>query len=256
MALWTREDASEHFWHFGRVSLSAFSAFQIIIDLTTLELNEDESIFGLDDIRFGNDFCRDSSDVNQVCTFSDLLMCDYVIKSSNFAHEWKLHIPNLFPKNDNKETSPLPIPDHTSGAQGSGYVYFSGTGADVGDSTILTRSKAYEPLEGSDPTRCLEFYYFLSGQDAIELNVFTNITSIIPRSLVWTRNNDHGSTSWWKGNVNIKLLTDYHILFEAVAGVNANQGLAALDDISLRNGPCSRFFFTLHFYSLIFVKIF
>lgn len=201
----------------------------------------EESKFGLDDVLFDNDSCLDGSEVNQLCSFTSILLCDYIFKGSDFIHVWKPYIPNvLFPTEAKANEAPLPILDHTTEADGSGYIYFNSTGAQTNDWTIARRLKSYAPLlNGGDATRCLEFYYFLSGKDSIALNVLTN-TSLGTEHLIWTRDYDHGATSWWKGNVNIKLLIDYHVLFKAVVGDNPNDGLVALDDIILRNGPCSR----------------
>lgn len=65
----------------------------------------------------------------------------------------------------------------------------------------------------------------------------TSLTTNIKYPL-WSRKHDHGKF-WWKGNANIALATKYNINFEAKVGAKAGYGLIALDDISLRNGPCS-----------------
>jgi hypothetical protein len=55
---------------------------------------------------------------------------------------------------------------------------------------------------------------------------------------MWSRNYDH-SLYWWKGEVNIKINSDFNILFDAVSG-QANSGLVGLDDISMKKESCSR----------------
>lgn len=132
---------------------------------------------------------------------------------------------------------PLPIYDHTSEGTGSGYIYAKSISLNENESTDLL-SRVYPPLLGTnDPTRCLEFYYYMEN-NAITLNVLTN-TSLMTRHTIWSRNYEHREF-WWKGNANIKLLTDYSVIFEAVVGQNSKDGLIALDDIGLRNKPCSR----------------
>lgn len=135
----------------------------------------------------------------------------------------------------------LSIPDHTSEGLGSGYIYVQSSSNMQLNDTASIFSSFYQPLDTLTPnasTRCLEFYFYLQGTDSIALNVRT-WTSGTGRNLVWSRNFDH-SGFWWKAEVNIQSLLVYQYHIDAVVGSRPERGLAAIDDIGMRNGACSR----------------
>ena len=177
-----------------------------------------------------------------MCTFSGST-CGYQINAtSNF--KWQLFVPTIRNVDENAEESqtklnPLPINDHTTNGVGSGYLYAESRGFKLNDTATLT-SQTYTPLSTNvnESSRCLEFYFYLQGTDSIKLNVKTSSTS--NKNIIWSRDYDH-SSYWWKGEANIKLLTNYSILFEAVVLNNPLSGIIGLDDIILRNGQCSRY---------------
>lgn len=240
--IWSRENSNADFWRYGRITVTSGNPYKILMEMTGIQFGSINEIFCLDDIFFTNGACKDSSDINGICTFSNDDMCGNTVNSTgNNNFKWTLYTPsrrsiyNIEPR-----TGPLPIYDHTSEGIGSGYVYAQSRGFRKNDSTSLF-TKVYTPFDISNPTdssRCLEFYFYLQDTDAIELNVVLMTTSSTKNKL-WSRNYDH-SKFWWKGEVNIKVLTNYSLAFEAIVLNKPENGLAALDDIGLRNGICSR----------------
>ena len=99
--------------------------------------------------------------------------------------------------------------------------------------TAFMTSKVYDILTATlDPNeefKCLEFYYFLNGEGSARLNVKAS-TSTSAKFPLWSRDYDHG-LFWWKGSTNIKLISNYSIVFEAIVGQGSNNGLIALDDV-------------------------
>ncbi len=89
--------------------------------------------------------------------------------------------------------------------------------------------------------RCLEFYYYLTSSSG-ELNVRAEApvtwSSTPKRYPLFSRNHDHDSL-WWKGTANIGLTSKYRIVFEALTGKSPDQGIIALDDVTIRDGACS-----------------
>lgn len=241
--IWSRENSNADFWRFGRITVtSGISDYRVVLEMTGIQFGSPSEKFGLDDIYFTNGACMDSSDVNGVCTFSNGDMCGYTVNSTgNNNFKWTVYTPTLRILDEiEPRVGPLPINDHTTEGIGSGYLYVQSSGFKFNDSTSLF-SKQYPALDTSDPirsSRCFEFYFFIQDTDSIGLNVRTATTSSV-RNLIWSRNYEH-SKYWWKAEINIKLITNYSVLIEAVIGNNPNNGLAALDDISLRNGACSR----------------
>ena len=194
--------------------------FSVLFELINLEDGTAFDKFGIDDVFFTPGTCKDSSDVNQLCTFENDT-CGYIIdKVSEF--QWQLFIPT---------DQNLPgIPDHSSGSTGTGYLYALSTFYNTNDTATIT-SQVYNPLED----RCLEFYFYLLGQEALRLDV---VLMSDKSNLLWSRANQH-IDYWWKGEVKINSLTNYSIRFEAIIGVQPADGFVALDDIILKGGQCS-----------------
>ncbi|CAF0741635.1 unnamed protein product, partial [Brachionus calyciflorus] len=237
--IWSRSDANADFWRLGRVTVKSGSTYQIVLELTSIEFGSQNDIFGIDDAFFTDGECKEGSDLNELCTFSSGNTCGYMFNSSsNF--KWEVYTPELIGKSIDSKAGPLPINDHTTDGLGSGYVFAKSSGFKLNNSATMT-SQVFQPLSTNNQNnsaRCLEFYFFLQDTNSIILNVkaFTPRSSVIYP--LWSRDYDH-SNFWWKGEVNIKLLQNYSVIFEAVVGTNPSNGLVALDDIILRNGSCS-----------------
>jgi hypothetical protein len=244
--VWSRSNTQGGFWRLGRLSLISRFDYKIVLELTNIVNGALDDKIALDDIIVSDGFCLDSSDINQVCSFSNGNTCGYNISTaSNF--QWKLFDPkSRFREinSDNNEikqakTGPILINDHTTGGSGSGYVYVESTNQNPKDKASMT-SQLYYPiaLNQNEAFKCLEFYYYLQGDDSIKLNAKTFTPSTSLSNQLWSRDNNHGSF-WWKSESNIKLISNFSIVFEAIIGTNPSGGLAALDDILLRDGSCS-----------------
>ncbi len=247
LPIWSRSNSQGDFWRLGRVTVTSGSSYKIVFELKSVLNGVITDKIAIDDIFFTSGACQDSSDVNKVCTFSNGNLCDYKINTSN-NFQWKLFDPQALArasveeKIDEKLTrvGPVQINDHTTGGLGSGYVYVESTNFKLNDTALMT-SKIYAPFDSSSQTltsRCLEFYFYLRGTNSIKINV----KALIPPSSVpyplWTRSYDHNNL-WWKGETNINFISNHSLIFEAIVGSNPSGGIAALDDIVLRNGACS-----------------
>ena len=210
--IWTRSESQGEFWRLGRVTVNSGSNYQVMLELTQMVNGARTDKFGLDDIYFTAGACQDSSDVNSLCTFSGGT-CGYQINNTaNF--KWQLFVPTLRGLESNLETTstkinPLPINDHTTNGVGSGYMYAESRNFKLNDFATLT-SQVYSPfsINISDSSRCLEFYFYLQGTDAIKLNVRTSTNS--NKNTIWSKDYDH-SSYWWKGEATIKLLINYSL---------------------------------------------
>ena len=224
--IWSKGNSQGEFWKLGRVSLvtNDLSSFAVLLDLSIFENGTSTDKFAIDDIYFTPGLCKDGSEVNQLCTFQQDT-CGYLIDTT-LDFKWQLFIPN-----DNS----LPgLPDHSTGSTGTGYLYALSTYAKTNDTATIT-SPVYSSLINRQD-QCLEFYFYLVGQKAMRLDV--SLLTMTSSNLLWQRDNQH-IDFWWKGEVNIRSVTNYSIKFEAIAGTDPTDGLAALDDIILRDGKCS-----------------
>ena len=229
-AIWSRTSSQGSFWKLGRVTLhSDANLFGVQIELSNVVNGSLNDKFALDDIYFSTGACQDGSDVNQLCTFTNNT-CGYVIDTKT-SFQWQLFVP--------VESDPVSLNDHTTDGKGSGYMFAISNGFKANDLALLT-SKLYSPFSTTsltDAARCLEFYFYLNTDNSIRLDVRANT---LLKNLLWSRSTDHGKY-WWKGETNVKFLTNYTISFEAVVGTNPLNGFLALDDVILRNGECSRY---------------
>jgi hypothetical protein len=246
LPIWSRENSNANYWRLGRLTLpSGTGTFSLVLSLNGQFGSATISDrIALDDIFFTVGSCPESTAVNKVCSFSDDTLCG-LQKTSENNFDWQLYLPpqSLYTQEEiaRADTGPLPIYDHTTEGVGSGYVYVKSSGIQVG-STATLQTQTYIPFSTNvnDTGRCLEFYFFIQDTDSVILNVKgkTLINNQV-KYLLWSREVDH-SQFWWKGEVNVNFYTNYTLIYEAVVGNNSANGVAAMDDISLRNGACSR----------------
>ena len=232
--LWRRSSSQGNFWKLGRLTVHSneLDAYKFVMQLGDLVDNDLESKFGLDDIRFTNTggACVDGSALNQVCTFTKGNKCGYIIDESS-PMSWLVYDPDVA-----NASTPLAVNDHTTEAYGSGYVYVGTADFKFNDTALMT-SPPYPAMTSTakDAERCLEFYFYLEGNDSVALNVRLDE----PQVLVWSRDYEH-STFWWKADIGLKYTSSYRVIYEAVVtGQDNSSSWAALDDIVLKDGPCS-----------------
>ena len=233
---------SGDFWRAGRLTVGSLvdskRSYKVSFEVMHLGVSSGTANVGIDDIYFIDGPCVDSSDIDETCTFSNGNLCGYTFNSDSQL-TWDIYDPS---KDDTSEIGPVPLNDHTSAAQGSGYVYAETKGLKSGETALMT-SRVYDVLNityrgSTDQMRCLEFYYWMNGKNTAKLNVRAETPETNKKFPLWSRDYEHGGI-WWKGFANIGLLSKYKIVFEAEVGPKPDYGLIGLDDITLRNGPCS-----------------
>ena len=255
---WSRSKSQGNYWKLARVTLnsSRFDEWRVVMRLGGVVAPGLNDLIGLDDITFGDGACRDSPGLNQLCTFSGNYLCDYKLdqKTSgdedNNTFQWKLHTPESY------KSGPLPIMDHTSDDYGSGYVYAAAPSNPPTDGPALLRatmiSVKYEAISGPlSGARCLEFYFYLNGEtdetlSPMKLNV--RLDQPNDNVVVWSRDYAHGE-SWWKADVSLRYQHSYALVYEALVNAStaaASKAIAALDDIILKDGQCSRYTLLIH----------
>jgi hypothetical protein len=246
--VWSRSSSASQdgFWRLGRFANNLNKNYKVAIELTFVNSLSRDDTYAIDDIYFNSGQCADSSDINSLCTFTNGNTCGYTFANLELF-EWKVNSPDTrrddLDKNEDelvRAAFEIPFFDHTTNGRGSGFVYVQKPVFKSG-ATINMTSMIYEPLEDNSKylSRCLEFYYQLRGtEDSMGLNVIVNSDG--PSKMIWSRRYDHGET-WWKGETDVNEVTNHSIQFQAISGTKSNlEGLVALDDISLRNGKCSR----------------
>ncbi|XP_077869514.1 MAM and LDL-receptor class A domain-containing protein 1-like [Saccoglossus kowalevskii] len=130
----------------------------------------------------------------------------------------------------NLQESDFPVNDHTYGSK-NGY-YMAISSIDV--STNTASSLLYHP----DGSSCIQFWYYLTGSNTNELNVYI-ITEKGTESPSWTRKGDFGN-KWLMGRIEIPNNSPYfQVKFEAVLKTCCEGVRVAIDDLIVQSDICS-----------------
>ena len=228
---WRRTTSQGDFWKLGRTTISGLGQYSAVFELLNNGIGSKSDIIAFDDIQFEEGNCKDGSGFDEVCTFTGGNLCNYNIDDSN-PFKWEF----FQPSRENTAQKSLLLFDHTTGGFGSGYLFANSTGQ-ISNRTATLISPLYPGDNDIVGEKCLEFYFFLIGTDSISLNVKSFTPSTNNTFTMWNRNYDH-SNYWWKGETNVKINSDFKVIFEAISG--KYNGLVGLDDISMKKESCSR----------------
>jgi hypothetical protein len=237
--VWRRATSQGDFWKLGRVNVnSGLGDYSIVFELLNGGIGSRNDIYAIDDIQFEDGNCLDGSGIDQVCTFTNKNLCNYTIDDTN-SFQWRFFNPtrdNVISKEGIKVNKIAALPfDHSTDGVGSGYLIVDSANQAINQTAVLT-SPLYPANDNVVVEKCIEFYFYLSGTEAITFNIKALTPGTQNKFDLWTRNYDH-SKYWWKGEVNVRLASDFKILFEAISG--KYEGLLGLDDVSMRGESCS-----------------
>ncbi|XP_054754963.2 MAM and LDL-receptor class A domain-containing protein 1-like [Lytechinus pictus] len=197
----------------------------------------------IDDIMLLNQKCirptPTAQPISADCNFEDGQgdgMCNYIQKDEE---EYWWHRPLTFRWQRNVgRTSTVntgPPYDHTF-MNSSGYYLFAEASQPQrpGDQARITTP----PLASSGERMCLQFFYFMTGDEIGSLTVYWSAPRFEEKSIFQaTKLADR----WQSAYVEIKdIVDDYQISFEAVVG-SGSQGDIGIDDIRFLRQPCSGF---------------
>ncbi|XP_064649085.1 sushi, von Willebrand factor type A, EGF and pentraxin domain-containing protein 1-like [Lineus longissimus] len=130
-----------------------------------------------------------------------------------------------------------PSSDHTEGISGDGfYMYMETFQRTINEKAILLSPKNTE----HHSSRCLRFYYYMSGKNIGRLRVYvlTGYGRIYDLNQKWEKADGYGD-HWWLATLDVGLYVDEQIGIEGNMGSGHNGGIA-LDDITLSDDFCPR----------------
>eukprot|EP00794_Sanderia_malayensis_P017044 gene17044-18759_t len=128
-----------------------------------------------------------------------------------------------------------PSTDHTLGTRYGYYIYLEVSNARRNGKARFTSVQM--PATTATSGKCLKFWYHMYGPDVNALNVYVNNSGVLHLP-VWSRNGTQGNR-WNSASVTLYSSRFFSIVFEAKAGTSY-QGDIAIDDISVKNGPCQQ----------------
>lgn len=234
--VWRRTSSQGGFWKLGRLSVnSGFGAYKVVFELQNNGYGSSNDVYAIDDIRYSDQSCLDGSMIDEVCTFTSTNTCGYTIDTSN-SFQWRLYNPTAGRAESHLNRINLLPFDHTTDGVGSGYLYADSTNQ-MPNRTAIFISPTYLSDNNKVIQRCLEFYFYLLGTNAINLNIEILSLTSGHKSSLWSRDYDH-SKHWWKGEIDIRSASDFQLIFEAIS--RGSDGLIGIDDISLKGENCAR----------------
>lgn len=186
------------------------------------------SDIGIDDIEFrtGQCDCHTRIPVNLTCNF-DGDICDgqgfRAQSSTTYQLRWSRA------KGVTPSIGTGPDRDHTSGA--GSYIFVETSGGSPG-----LKGSFISPQLPSNQEACLHFWYNMNGAEMGDLDVIVQPTTGNGTTILHESGNK--GTRWFEAKMTIPSQTQpYKIDFQVTRG-SGFKGDAALDDISIKDGPC------------------
>eukprot|EP00795_Rhopilema_esculentum_P012712 gene12712-3431_t len=161
------------------------------------------------------------------CNFESGLCSPYWNQDTNDTLNWTLR------RGSTPSVSTGPSVDHTLGTANGYYIYLEVSNVRPNNFARLISGQI--PATSASNGKCLRFWYHMYGAHVNRLNVYVKVGSHLG-SPVWTKNGTHGD-QWNLAAVTVRSPYFFKVIFEALAG-SSYQGDIALDDISLKDGPC------------------
>lgn len=106
----------------------------------------------------------------------------------------------------------------------------SGSGLKVGEKAIII-----SPTYTSKISKCVEFWYFMSGKHSGSLKVYAKVNTT--RLLLWSRSSNHGNI-WSLAQVTVRNLGTFNVEIEAV--IEEESANIAIDDFGMFDGDCPK----------------
>ncbi|XP_071851180.1 MAM and LDL-receptor class A domain-containing protein 1-like isoform X5 [Apostichopus japonicus] len=125
-----------------------------------------------------------------------------------------------------------PQEDHTLNSKRGYYIYVESSSPQQKGDKAWFVSDRIPPTGG----RCLDIWYHMFGNAVGTLNVYTQEANSVSPELLWSISGSQGNV-WRNAKLNLQSGTEFHIIFEGVAGFNSSSDIA-LDDLYIEHIPC------------------
>ncbi|XP_074544676.1 MAM and LDL-receptor class A domain-containing protein 1 [Halichoeres trimaculatus] len=235
--VWSTKGFANHSWIRDRVDYNATGLHQVVLQATCPE--GDEGSFALDDIHvFRDKSCVDITPTPTPnptttpttapasamdCTFEQGL-CSWVQEVSD---DWNWTLSNGL---EVEEPWDGPQYDHTVGNNQGFFLLLHGSGSKDGERAAIS-----VPLIDMTAQFCVGFWYHMLGPSVSSLDLLVRTTS--SEVLVWTRRGSQ-NPEWINAQVTINMSNVTQVMFSGHRNT-ISQGFIAIDDITVRDGPCS-----------------
>ncbi|XP_034554078.1 meprin A subunit beta-like [Notolabrus celidotus] len=182
--------------------------------------------------------CKSSVAFQMYCGFTEGNMCEMASCSQN-GRGWEM----------SSYVKAGPTSDHTnllggnkkySGKTNSEFMHASTASGKEGDSAWL-ETKTMSPKRDCN-VQCLQFYYFHSGHESDELNIwireFDSQKDIKGTARLVGQITGPGKPHWQLKHISLNATKDFQVEFEARKGAGKSEGGFSIDDINLSEIEC------------------
>ncbi|GBM91293.1 MAM and LDL-receptor class A domain-containing protein 2 [Araneus ventricosus] len=217
------------FWHYGQITIDEKKSLRLVFQAEKGPKNENE--MALDDIEIKNSACGKTAE----CNFNNNYCSYFLNETSDFA--WLLGTGRVV------NTQFVDKTPADNSVENGMYIY-----ADMTSPSLKEKQQAVlmsEILEVHiKAVSCLTFYYHLNGEDSSTLSVGKATLDNTDRDMkynvleVYSTVNKTGG-GWTQKPVDVvgNPGTTYQLYFKATRG-NGPRAFIAVDDISVKEGPC------------------
>ncbi|XP_075907118.1 meprin A subunit beta-like [Nelusetta ayraudi] len=186
--------------------------------------------------------CNSSVIKSLFCDFSNSTMCQ-MTKCGTRSIGWEL-VPSVLSGPYTDHTS-LPTGNKTSGNGhvGAHFMHVSTVAAGLGDSAWLETPRMMP--SGMCHVQCLQFYFFHSGNQTDQLNIwlreFESESDHTGANRLVKQITGNRTTHWKIVHVPLNATKSYQVVFEVRKGNGTSEGGFSIDDINLSGTECPHF---------------
>ncbi|XP_016529420.1 meprin A subunit beta-like, partial [Poecilia formosa] len=174
------------------------------------------------------------------CGFSNGSMCQ-MSRCSGFGSGWE--VVTQAPGGPSSDHTTLPSGSEDYGQQTGYFIHASTASGQEGDSARL-ETEVVKPTRACN-VQCLQFYYFHSGNEADELNIwikeFENDRDTTGTLRLMGQITGSPTSHWKIHHVSLNATKDFQVVFEVRKGAGISTGGFSIDDINLSETECPHF---------------
>ncbi|CAF0847412.1 unnamed protein product, partial [Rotaria sordida] len=208
-------------WKLAQITVKSGSPYQVAFEGVLNNANNTLDSIAIDDVEIKSGVC----DGLGSCDFEKGL-CGFQNLKADF--DWKR-------TSYNAEIYLAPQIDHTTNSRAGFYLWMDRR------QTVQGRKARIESELMLVDIRCISFWYYMNNTVGAQLNVYIRDPRSDTYSLIWSKDQIHGS--FWvlqeitvRPNMTVYGTNQFTIVYEAVVG--SKTGDLAIDDLSTRSGSC------------------
>ncbi|XP_035991089.1 meprin A subunit beta isoform X3 [Fundulus heteroclitus] len=181
--------------------------------------------------------CNSTVAFKMYCGFSNGTMCE-MSSCSQRSQGWE--VVRQVPGGPQSDHTSLPTGNDVHGQEGGYFMFASTASGQEGDSARLETQTM--DLKRPCPVQCLQFYYYHSGSESDDLNIwireFQNKQDTTGNLQLMGQITGPPTSHWRLHHVSLNATKNFQVVFEARKGAGSSSGGFSIDDINLSETEC------------------